>query len=115
MNLPDLNIPAIIGGVTSLAVWVKIRFICKKIIEVAGPMIQAAEQLAIDGLIDKEDRKKIVMVGIEQLEKQGVIRLGLIGRMIISRIVDKFAQKLPDYTLTQEAKQALLQSLPKKQ
>ena len=95
-----------IGGI--LTVWYFIKRWTNEISKVIEPLIGEAEKLAQDGLIDKNDRKKLVMLAIATLEKQGKIKLNIITRWVISIIINKIASKLPDFKISQEAHELLI-------
>ena len=99
-----MNWNGIIPGV--IAIW----FISKKwlndMARILEPVIQEAERQAQDGLIDKTDRKKLVMMAIEELQKAGNIKISPLTRLILPFIVDFLANKLPNYNVTKGAKEA---------
>lgn len=76
-------------------------FFCKtwynRISVVLSPVIQEAEKLAQDGKIDKSDRKALVMKAISILQANGSIKLNFVERIIVSKLVDIIAEKLPDF------------------
>ncbi len=71
----------------------------ERISKILEPVIKEVEALAIDGKIDKADRKKVAMTAVEQLEKEKIIRLSFVSRWIVSLVIDKLAGKLPDYNV----------------
>lgn len=89
----------IIAGAVIAWAWVQIWW--ARIAPVLEPIVKEAEQLALDGKIDLADRKKLVMDTIAILEKQGAIKVGFFTRLIISRIVDIIAKRLPDFVVSQ--------------
>ena len=97
----NLEMSSIIGG--AVAVGVFIRKWANKISKIIQPLVIEAEKLALDGIIDKADRKKLVMKAIELLEKKGLIKLNFITRIIIGRIVNIVASKLPDFKMTENS------------
>lgn len=62
-------------------------------------VVEKAEQRAKDGLIDKADRKAIAMEMVEELQKEGKVKLNFINRIILSRVINHLAEKLPDFTI----------------
>jgi hypothetical protein len=100
-----MKIQAIISSI--LVAWYYIKKWTDKISKVIEPLIIEAEKLAQDGMIDKADRKKLVLSAIDNLEKQGKIKLNFITRFIVSKIVDKIAGKLPDFKISQETRELL--------
>jgi hypothetical protein len=61
------------------------------------PVIQDFEQRALKGVINREDRKALVMDEIDTLQAKGVIKINFIEKLFISKAVDMLAQKLPDF------------------
>lgn len=94
---------AIIAGI--LVVWYKIKRILDELSKILEPVIKEVEKLALDGVIDRQDRKKVALKLIETLEKEGKIKLNFITRFILSFIIDKIAKKLPDFVITKEIKE----------
>lgn len=86
-------VSAILGGI-----WIKIKQIYKKISPLIEPSVKRAEDLARDGVINRKDRKEIAMGFIQDAQDQKIIRkLGFFEKMILSKVVDILAQKLPDF------------------
>ena len=73
------------------------------IAKILTPIIKAAEQMSKDGKVEKNERKKLVMMAIDSLQVEGKIKLNLITRVIVSKVVDRIAEKLPDFTISQTA------------
>jgi len=82
-----------------LAVWYGLKIWIDKLSSIVEPIIKDAEQRALDGKIDAKDRKEIALTELARLEKEGVIKLSFLNRLIISKIIDMVAQKLPDYNV----------------
>jgi hypothetical protein len=91
---------------------IAIYFIVKNWLEGMGkildPVITEAEKAALDGQINKADRKKLVMLAIEELKKAGKIKMSPLTRLVLPLLVDWLANKLPDYNVTKGAKEALV-------
>ncbi len=66
------------------------------------PLIQQVEQLSQDGKIDKADRKAIVMKAIDILKTEKKIKLNFIENIIVGKVVDYVAGRLPDFTISQQ-------------
>ena len=79
------------------AAWAAIKLFYKKYEPMIQPMVEESEKAALDGVITADERKAIVMAGVSAAEKEGKIKLNWLSRFIISRLVDKLAQKLPDF------------------
>ena len=92
-----IQITGVIGVIGGIYTWVRVKI--KKWAPLLSPMILEAEKRAQDGVIDRADRKAIVMEGIKALEANGTIKLNFITRLIISKIVDVIAGRLPDFKL----------------
>jgi len=90
-----------------LAAWYFIKRWIDKISKVVEPLVGEAEKLAQDGKIDKDDRKKLVMLAIANAEKDGKIKLNFLQRLVISKIVDMIAQKLPDIQVSKDANELI--------
>jgi hypothetical protein len=85
------------------ALWLKAKAIWAAVSKIVSPLCEEAEQLAKDGKIDKADRKIFVMKALDLLIMQKKIKINFIGRIIISKVVDYVAEKLPDINISQEA------------
>lgn len=103
----NINLDTIVVG--GLTAWLFIRRWYVRIEKIAGPLIEEAEQLAKDGVIDKADRKALVMNAIGLLEAQKSIKLNFVSRFLVSKVVDGVASRLPDYNLSDKAKELLTQ------
>lgn len=83
-----------------IAAWYAIKLWIDRLSRIVEPIVKDIEQRALDGKIDAKDRKEIALTELARLEKEGVIKLSYINRLIISKIIDIVAQKLPDYNVT---------------
>jgi hypothetical protein len=97
-----MNVSEVTGSISGLAIITAIKLWYNKIKPIITPMIKEAENDAKDGIIDKADRKHIVMVGIKEAEKNGYIKLNIISRFFISKVVDFIATRLPDFETDKE-------------
>ena len=66
------------------------------------PLILKAEELAQDGKIDKADRKQLVVLALDTMQKQGIVKLNFIEKWIIGIVIDYMARRLPDFTVSQQ-------------
>lgn len=83
------------------AVWLKAKAIYKHLAPLLEGFIKDAEQRAKDGLIDKKDRKELAMYLITKAQEQGKLRqFGFIEKMVMSKVIDIIAEKLPDFRFT---------------
>ena len=83
-----------------IAAWFLIKKWFDDISKILEPVCKEVEKMAVDGKIDKADRKAIAMKTIAELEACGKIKLSFLSRSILSKIVDHIAGKLPDFTIT---------------
>lgn len=90
-----------------LAAWYFIKKWIDEISKVVEPLCTEVEKMALDGVIDKVERKALVMKAVSLLEASGKIKLNFISRLVISKVVDKIAGKLPDFKITKEARELL--------
>ena len=67
------------------------------------PLIKDVEERAAKGTINLNDRKAILMEGLDIAQQQKILKLNFVERIIVSKIVDIIAQKLPDITVSQNA------------
>lgn len=72
--------------------------------KILSPIVQEIERLALDGLIDKADRKIIALKAVEIMQRDGYIHLNFITRFIVGRIIDRVAGRLPDFKVTKNIK-----------
>lgn len=87
----EFSIVGIIGA------WYVIKKQWEDVCRIAEPVVKMFEQQALDGVIDKADRKALAMETIRCLEADGKIKLNFISRMILSKVVDAVANKLPNF------------------
>lgn len=95
---------------SAVFIWFFVKQWTDKLSKIIEPLVAEAEQRAKDGLIDKADRKAIVMKAISLLEQDGKIKLNFISRIIVSKVVDRIASKLPDFNISIKAKETLSRS-----
>ncbi len=103
-----INIPAVCSFL--VAVYYFLKKWIGELSKIVEPLIVEVEKMAQDGRIDKADRKALVMKAIALLEKQGTIKLNFLSRLIVSKVVDKIAGKLPDYNINISAQEVLSQA-----
>lgn len=102
MIIEIAKISAVISAVAIF--WAKVKNVYKKLSPLIEPFIKDAEQRAKDGLIDKKDRKELAMLFISTAQAQGKLRkFGFFERIIVSKVVDWIAKKLPDFQFTVKA------------
>jgi hypothetical protein len=101
----EISWPQIMTAIAGIIGW----FQAKKatwdyIAKISQPLVSQAEQMMLDGKIDRSERKLLVMALIKQLEADGKIKLNPITRFIVGKVVDRIAAKLPDITVSQDVK-----------
>ena len=100
-----VNIVQIITLLASIVGWFKSKqSTWDYLVKVTTPLIAQAEEMAKDGVIDRAERKALVMQAIAQAEKDGKIKLNRFTRWLVNRVVDNIAKKLPDIRISMEAK-----------
>jgi len=98
---------------TACVIWGRAVKWYTRVAKVVTPIIQAAEEMSKDGKVDKADRKKLVMMAIEGIAAEsGKIKLNFITRIIVSKIVDRIAEKLPDFRISSQAVDILKAQAP---
>ena len=100
---------AVIGGL--IAGWFFVKRWTDELSKILQPLCEEAEKLALDGVIDRKDRKILVQKGLKALEANGKIKLNLFSRIIVSFLINKVAEKLPDFKVSQEVKELLKDGL----
>ena len=71
------------------------------------PVILKAEELAQDGVIDKADRKQLVTLTLDTLQKQNVVKLNFIEKWIIGMVIDYMARRLPDFKVSAQVEEVM--------
>jgi len=94
--IKEISIVGILGA------WYVIKKKWEYLCRIAEPVVKKYEQQALDGVIDKADRKELAMEFIKSLEADGKLKLNFITRRILSLVVDKVADKLPNFVVSQE-------------
>ncbi len=89
-----------------LLAWIFINRWFRSISAILQPVIIQAEQMALDGVITKPERRILAQTLLKSFEDQGKIKLNFITRFIVSKILDRIAQSLPDFTLSQDVAKA---------
>lgn len=95
---------AAIAGVTA---WLTLNRWIATWSKILQPIVESAENMAKDGIIDKADRKALALQALAILEKQGKVKLNIISRWVVGRLIDDLARNLPDYKISQEVKTLL--------
>jgi hypothetical protein len=90
-----------------LALWILVKKQIDEYSKIINPILQEVEQRALDGKIDKDDRRKIALCGLKNLEKEGKVKLNFITRIIVVKLIDYLAKKLPDYYISENMNEIL--------
>jgi hypothetical protein len=96
-------------GSTLLAIWLWLKLWWDRLSPIIIPIVKDVEQKAQDGTIDLADRKKIAMNAIALLQQEGKIKLNYVEWLIVGKLVDWAAERLPDFQLTKDIKTAVTQ------
>jgi len=75
--------------------WLPFGKIFKRLIKALPPVIKEVEQAMKDGKITASERKHLAMTMIEVICKEWNIKLSWLIKLIISRVIDWLARKLP--------------------
>ena len=85
------------------AIWTKVLvvlgFVLGKLKRVVPEVVKEVEKAARDGKITPSERKYVAMRTIELVAAELGLKMNFIVRKIVSRLVDKAAQKLPQNTI----------------
>ena len=93
-----INIASWLTGFAAImAAATKLYAAIQEFIKVAKPVIDVAEGLALDGKIDKEDRKQIVTQAIDLLVLNKKVTIPWYVKPFLGWIIDSIAKKLPDF------------------
>ena len=72
------------------------------LVPIIRPLVIDAENRAKDGVIDKEDRKQLVLTLLRSCEAQGAVKLNPLTRWLAGIVIDRIAKKLPDFSLNEK-------------
>lgn len=84
----------------AIVAWYTAERWISQISKVLEPVVQEMERLAQDGVIDKADRKMLALKAIEAAQAKGLIKLNFFSRLIVNKVVDRIAARLPDFKVT---------------
>ena len=70
-------------------------FVLTKLKKTLPEIIKEVEELAADGIISADDRKKIVIKAVKVIANEFGVNLSWIHRCIVSFLVNRIANKLP--------------------
>lgn len=87
-----------IGSV--ITTWLLIKTWYDRIAKIVTPAVKEAEKRALDNIIDKEDRKQVALTLIASLEASGSLKLGFLSRLVLSKVIDIVASKIPNFAIT---------------
>ena len=93
------------AGIVAAYLFCKLWYM--KLEPILTPLIKDVEARAADGIINLADRKAILMEGLQIAQTQGLLKLNFIEKIIVSKIVDMIAEKLPDINISKNASQVI--------
>jgi len=79
---------------TATVIWWRLKIFWGFWSPVVEEVVAYIETLAKDGVISKDDRKKIALKAIDLVALKKGKKIGLLERMIISWLIDRYAGKL---------------------
>ncbi len=102
----------VIWRIKQVVAWCKTTFAklsaeWTKLSPIIIPLVIEAENLCLAGEIKKEQRKKFVMDAIELCKKKGLIKLNFFSSAVVSMVVDKLAESIPNFDVSKELKQVI--------
>ena len=74
-------------------------FVLGKVKRVVPEVVKEVEKAARDGKITKSERKKVAMKAVTLVAAEFGVKMSFVVRMIVGRLVDKAAKKLPQSTI----------------
>ena len=90
--MEKISLSALIA--TGTVLWWRIKVFWSFWSPVIEEIVAYIETLAKDGVITKDDRKKIALKAIDLIALKKGKKIGLLERMIISWLIDRYAGKL---------------------
>lgn len=103
-----MNLEFSAGGI--VIAWYLIKKAMDDISKIAEPICVEIEKMALDGVIDKAERKALAMKAIVLAEQQGKIKFNFLSRRIVSFVIDRVAAKLPDFKVSQVSKDLITEA-----
>jgi len=95
------KVTAIIAVISGFIVKVKNTYTALS--PIVEPFIKDVEERAKDHKIDKEDRKALAMTLIREAQEHCKLKqFGFFEKMIVSKVIDYVAEKLPDFVFNDE-------------
>ena len=106
------GVAAVIIKIKNIAAWIGAKW--TKLSPIIIPILVQVEQDALDGKITKEERKNLALKAITLAQEKGIIKkLNWFERKILNLVIDKLAGKLPDFTISEQAKALLDEAIKK--
>lgn len=103
-----VDIGAVVTIIAGIITWFKSKQkTWDYLVKIVTPLIAEAEKMALDGVIDKKERKALVMMAVAKLEKDKIIKLNFITRWLLGKVIDRVSAKLPDITVSKVAKEIM--------
>ena len=97
---------------TAAVLWAGLQVWWAKFAPVIEPIVREIEADCLAGEITKDQRKQIAMDTIDAFQKNGTIKLSWIQKLVLSKVVDIIADRLPNFKVSQSVKDIIAQ-LPK--
>lgn len=79
----------------------------QRLSKILSPIIEEVEKAAQDGKIDKSERKQIVLHAIDLAIAKRQIKINFLEKIIIGKVVDYVAGRLPDFNVSGKTKELL--------
>ena len=99
------TIMAIVLKIKTIIGWCGTKWTTLK--PILTPVILKAEELVQDGTIDKADRKQLVTLTLDTLQKQNIVKLNFIEKWIIEIVIDYMARRLPDFKVSARVEEVM--------
>jgi hypothetical protein len=91
----------------AIATYILVKKYMAQIEKIAEPLVRQVEVMAQDGVIDKAERKQLVLTAVSNLEAQGKVKLSFLQKILLKLAINYLAKRLPDFYVGKEAKDAL--------
>ena len=85
---------------TATVIWWRVKVFWDFWSPVIEEIVAYIEELAKDKVIDKSDRKKIALKAIDLIALKKGKKIGLLERMLINWLIEKYAGKLIPHDIT---------------
>lgn len=86
------------------------KTIWEEVVKIVTPLITLSEEMALDGIIDKSERKQLVLEAVKILESEGKIKINWIMRLVINWAIESIVKRLPDFKVVQASDAVMRQA-----